>query len=313
MGKKNSSEKLVIAAASAGAALGAAYLAVGNVIFDKALSRKSVSQSVDDKKDKYEGITREGMEWYDSMDAAKVRIVSPKGGYIHSEIILADKPSSIWVIVNHGYTGSPTRMGSFGKEFHNMGYNCLFPHLCGHGESENDYVAMGWDDRIDVKAWIDYIINEDPDAKIILFGLSMGAATVMMTTGEPLESNVVCAIEDCGYTSVWDECRVKIKDMYNLPTFPFLSAARSATMLRAGYDLKKASSVDQVARSVTPTLFIHGDKDDFVPFWMQERVYRAAACDKEKLIVPGAAHAEASTVAPELYWSTVDKFIKKYI
>lgn len=313
MGKKNSSDKLVIAAASAGAALGAAYLAVGNVIFDKALSRKSVAKRTEDKKDNYEGITREGMEWYDSMNAAKVRIVSPKGGYIHGEIIPAEQPSSVWVIVNHGYTGNPRRMGSFGREFHNMGYNCLFPHLCGHGESENDYVAMGWDDRIDVKAWIDYIINEDPYAKIVLFGLSMGAATVMMTTGEPLESNVVCAIEDCGYTSVWDECRVKIKDMYNLPTFPFLSAARSATMLRAGYDLKKASSVDQVARSVTPTLFIHGDKDDFVPFWMQERVYRAAACDKEKLIVPGAAHAEASTVNPELYWSTVDKFIKKYI
>ena len=134
-----------------------------------------------------------------------------------------------------------------------------------------------------------------------------------MTTGEPLESNVVCAIEDCGYTSVWDECRANMKDVYGLPTFPFLSAARSATMLRAGYDMKKASCIEQVSRSVTPTLFIHGDKDDFVPFWMQERVYRAAACDKEKLVIPGAPHAEASTVDPEKYWSTVDKFIKKYL
>ena len=172
---------------------------------------------------------------------------------------------------------------------------------------------MGWNDRIDIKAWIDYIINENANAKIVLFGLSMGAATVMMTTGEPLESNVVCAIEDCGYTSVWDECRANMKDAYGLPAFPFLSAARSATMLRAGYDMKKASCIEQVSRSVTPTLFIHGDKDDFVPFWMQERVYRAAACDKEKLVIPGAPHAEASTVDPEKYWSTVDKFIKKYL
>ena len=226
MGKKSSSEKLVIAAASAGAAVGAAYLAVGNAIFNKTMSKKSIAKKMDEKKNEYDGITKEGMEWFDSASPAKVKIVTPRGGYVHGEIILADEPSDVWVIVIHGYTGSPRRMGSFGKKF---------------GASESNYVTMGWNDRIDIKAWIDYIINENANAKIVLFGLSMGAATVMMTTGEPLESNVVCAIEDCGYTSVWDECRANMKDAYGLPTFPFLSAARSATMLRAGYDMKKAS------------------------------------------------------------------------
>ena len=245
MGKKSSSEKLVIAAASAGAAVGAAYLAVGNAIFNKTMSKKSIAKKMDEKKNEYDGITKEGMKWYDSASPAKVKIVTPRGGYVHGEIILADEPSDVWVIVIHGYTGSPRRMGSFGKRFHEMGYNCLFPYLCGHGASESNYVTMGWNDRIDIKAWIDYIINENANAKIVLFGLSMGAATVMMTTGEPLESNVVCAIEDCGYTSVWDECRANMKDAYGLPTFPFLSAARSATMLRAGYDMKKASCIER--------------------------------------------------------------------
>lgn len=313
MGKKKSPEKLVIAAASAGAAVGAAYLALGNVIFNMTMSKKSIAKKIEAKQGTYNEITQRGMEWFEASNPAKVKIVTLRGGYIHGEIILADEPSDVWVIVVHGYTGSPKSMGAFGKRFHEMGFNCLFPHLCGHGDSESNHVAMGWDDRIDIKAWVDYIINEDPNAKIVLFGLSMGAATVMMTTGEPLEPNVVCAIEDCGYTSVWDECRSNIKDAYSLPVFPFLTAARSATMLRAGYDMKKASCIEQVSRSVTPTLFIHGDKDDFVPFWMQERVYRAAACDKEKLVIPGAPHAEASTVNPDKYWPAVEKFIRKYI
>jgi len=187
VGKKSSSEKLVIAAASAGAAVGAAYLAVGNAIFNKTMSKKSIAKKMDEKKNEYDGITKEGMEWFDSASPAKVKIVTPRGGYVHGEIILADEPSDVWVIVIHGYTGSPRRMGSFGKRFHEMGYNCLFPYLCGHGASESNYVAMGWNDRIDIKAWIDYIINENANAKIVLFGLSMGAATVMMTTGEPLD------------------------------------------------------------------------------------------------------------------------------
>ena len=90
---------------------------------------------MDEKKNEYDGITKEGMEWFDSASPAKVKIVTPRGGYVHGEIILADEPSDVWVIVIHGYTGSPRRMGSFGKRFHEMGYNCLFPYLCGHGAS----------------------------------------------------------------------------------------------------------------------------------------------------------------------------------
>ena len=114
MGKKSSSEKLVIAAASAGAAVGAAYLAVGNAIFNKTMSKKSIAKKMDEKKNEYDGITKEGMEWFDSASPAKVKIVTPRGGYVHGEIILADEPSDVWVIVIHGYTGSPRRMGPFG-------------------------------------------------------------------------------------------------------------------------------------------------------------------------------------------------------
>ena len=318
LGKNNSVKKLAVAAASTGAAVGAVYFALGNVIYDNFLTRKAVNKQMvinaeNDVDRLYYPFFHAGAEWFKSKNPTKVKIVSPRGGYIHSEIIHAEKESDIWVIVTHGYTGSPEAMGTYGKEFYEMGFNCLFPHLCGHGKSENDYVAMGWHDRLDIIGWIDYIINENPNAKIILFGLSMGAATVMMTTGENLPENVVCAIEDCGYTSVWDECRVQLKEMFGLPTFPFLTAAKSATKFRAGYDIKEASALNQVRKSKTPTLFIHGDKDDFVPFWMQDMVYRAAACEKEKLIIPGAAHAEAAFVDPKLYFDTVQGFIKKYI
>lgn len=318
LGKKSNAKKIAIAAASTGAAVGAAYFALGNVIYDNFLSRKAVNKrmalnaetAVDDE---FYPIAHEGAEWFNSMKPTKVSIVSPQSGYTHAEFIPAKEETDIWVIVVHGYTGSPESMGPYGKKFHEMGYNCLFPHLCGHGKSEKDYVAMGWHDRLDLMGWIAYIINENPNAKIVLFGLSMGAATVMMTTGENLPDNVVCAIEDCGYTSVWDECRVQLKETFNLPVFPFLSAAKSATQARAGYDIKEASCKNQVAKSKTPTLFIHGDKDDFVPFWMQDMVYRAAACEKERLVISGAAHAQAACVDPELYFGTVSEFIKKYI
>ena len=143
-------------------------------------------------------------------------------------------------------------------------------------------------------------VELDPEAEIVLYGVSMGAATVMMASGEAdLPVQVRCVIEDCGYTSVWDEFSGQLKELFGLPPFPVLNAADLVCRIRAGYSITEASALRQVERSVTPTLFIHGEEDTFVPFWMLEELYQAASCEKEKLAVPGAAHAESAAVAPE--------------
>lgn len=158
---------------------------------------------------------------------------------------------------------------------------------------------MGWPERRDVVRWCQQLIAEDPEAEIVLYGVSMGAATVMMASGEAdLPVQVRCVIEDCGYTSVWDEFSGQLKELFGLPPFPVLNAADLVCRIRAGYSITEASALRQVERSVTPTLFIHGEEDTFVPFWMLEELYQAASCEKEKLAVPGAAHAESAAVAP---------------
>ena len=94
---------------------------------------------------------------------------------------------------------------------------------------------MGWHDRKDVLMWVDKIIEMDPDSDIVLYGVSMGGATVMMTSGEDLPDNVKCIVEDCGYTSAWDEFEYQLKELFGLPSFPLLNTANNITMLRAGY------------------------------------------------------------------------------
>ena len=106
---------------------------------------------------------------------------------------------------------------------------------------------------------------------------------------------------------------MQLKDLYNLPTFPALNAASTVCKIKAGYKVEEGSSVEQVKKSKTPTLFIHGDLDRFVPFEMLDKVYEAANCKKEKLVIEGAAHAESSNINPELYWKTIDKFIGENI
>ncbi|KHF41627.1 alpha/beta hydrolase [Halalkalibacter okhensis] len=219
-----------------------------------------------------------------------------------------------WAIVVHGYTSDASSMTRYVRNFHDKGFHVLTPDLRGHGESEGDYIGMGWHDRKDMLLWIDQVLERDPEAEIVLFGVSMGGATVMMTSGEEdLPENVKVIVEDCGYTSVSDVFVYQLDDLFGLPEFPVIRAANTITKWRAGYDLYEASAVEQVEKSKTPILFIHGDIDTFVPYEMLDEVYEAAAVDKEKLIIPNAGHGDAEKVDPVTYWSTVWQFVERYI
>ena len=139
------------------------------------------------------------------------------------------------------------------------------------------------------------------------------SATVLSASGENLPSNVKAIIADCGYTSVWDVFSYQLKLLFNLPPFPVMDLANMVTMVKAGYSLKEASPISQVAHSKTPILFIHGDKDDFVPYYMMDKLYNATSSKKEKLTIKGATHAKSDLVNPKLYWSRVNDFLNKYV
>ena len=232
---------------------------------------------------------------------------------LHSYQVKNQTSSDKWVITVHGYTSEGINMSTYAKQYYDNGYNVLIPDLRAHGLSEGNYIGMGWDDRLDIISWINYILNEEPNAEIILHGVSMGAATVLMTSGEEIPSNVKAIVADCGYTSVWDEFAYQLDDLFSLPEFPILNVSSIVAKIRAGYFLGEASSIDQVKKSKTPILYIHGDQDDFVPYYMMEELYNATSSEKEMLTIKGAEHAKASEVDPETYWTTVNNFINKYI
>ena len=224
-----------------------------------------------------------------------------------------DNGSDVFVIFCHGYTGDPNTDNVFAKRYYEMGYNLVMPYSRAHGKSEHNYCTMGWFERFDIIDWSNYISDRNPDAKIVLHGVSMGSATVMMATGEKLPKNVKCCIADCGFTTLWDLYSFRIRDLCpGAPAELLLHLANAVSKQKIGFDFKEASAIEQVKKSVTPTLFIHGEKDDFVPFWMNYSLYEAAGCEKQRLVVPNSAHAISELVDPELYWSTVTEFINKY-
>lgn len=291
-------------------------MGIGNYFYNLALNPKTdksflegVLKQTEEEKKKSE----ECAQWL-VQNSEDVYIESTNNGTLklHAYKVNNENKTNTWVIVIHGYMYYGKGMGVSAKNFYKKGYNVLVLDLRGHGESEGDYIGMGWHDRLDVIDWINYLIKENSNCKIIIYGVSMGAATTMMTTGENLPKQVKLAIEDCGYTSVWDQCGYVLKRIFHLPKFPALYLADRTCKKNANYGIKEASSLEQVKKSQIPILFIHGSGDTFVPFKMVDELYDTATCPKEKLVIEGAGHAGAASVNPELYWRTIENFINKY-
>lgn len=242
-------------------------------------------------------------------------IVADDGSKLHALYVRSATESPNTALIIHGYTDNSIRMLMIGHLYNKeMNYNILLPDLRAHGKSDGEYIQMGWKDRLDILKWIDVSKGIYGDTtNMVIHGISMGAATTMMTSGEDLPENIKCFVEDCGYTSVWDEFKHKLKDEYGLPAFPILPVTSLYTQMKVDWNFKEASSLEQIKKSKLPMFFIHGDKDTYVPTWMVNKLYEAKPGEKELWIVPGVEHANAYWDYTDEYVAKTNQFVSKYI
>ena len=257
-------------------------------------------------------------KWYDDLKAQGILqdawTTSDDGYKLHACYVPAARPAEAkgTAIVVHGYTDNHfvflylVRM--YRDEFN---YNVLFPDLQYHGYSEGDEVQMGWKDRLDLLKWIEIAHEKFNDDFMVLHGVSMGAATVMMASGEPLPDYVKAAVEDCGYASVVVQFNNNRKQSFGFIPPDVLQSASLVTKKNYGWGFWEASSVKQLEKSTIPMLFIHGDADDFVPFDNLQMNFDAKKKGyKEKYVCPGAVHANSFQKDPATYKYKVENFLK---
>jgi len=302
----------------------AAFGIIGNYFYNVALRRsdKDFLNRVEDLMDgvppekalRSEQYRREVDRWVKDNPPVNLYLTADDGVQLHALKFGGIARGHEWALVVHGYASSAVTMLPAAREFYSRGLNVLLPDCRGHGQSDGKYIGMGWHDRLDMARWVEEIVKLDPEARIVLYGLSMGAATVMMTAGEPLPDNVVCVIEDSGYSSIKDEFAHQLTGgVYRLPQFPILNAVDIVCRIKAGYSVRDGSALEQIGKCKIPVLFIHGEADDFVPFSMAGELYNAAQCEKELFTVPGAGHGMSWIVDPEGYWRTIDAFLDRHL
>lgn len=223
-----------------------------------------------------------------------------------------DSESDKWVIIVHGYGCTQQNSWFIASSYLQLGYHVLTPDLRASGGSEGSYVTMGYRESQDLVDWSWRITELNPDAKIVLHGVSMGAATVMIaSSSRGLPPTVKASIEDCGYTSAYDILAHQLKESFGLPPFPFMYFVDTACQNLAAFSLQDANPLEAVSHSHVPMMFIHGDADSLVPVEMGKTLYEnCEAPRKELFIVNGAGHGAAGQKEQKLYYEKVVSFLR---
>ncbi len=213
----------------------------------------------------------------------------------------------------HGYKGYAERDLSGGVErCFRLGRNVVLIDQRASGNSEGHVISFGINERRDCHSWVKFAIEHfGDDVKLIIGGVSMGAATVMMAAGEPLPKNVVGVLADCGYTSAEEIIKKVVREM-KLPPKLFYPFIKLGARIFGRFDLEETSPMEAVKKCSLPIVFVHGDTDAFVPHDMSVRLCDACKSSKKELItIKGAGHGLAFPVDRDGYVESLKKFWTK--
>ncbi len=314
----NRKQKLTVVTASAVVtAAAAAAVCSAEMMFRAAAARQqpALTRKRPKAPEKLDDLSRqklEAMARLEQWEGETVQIVSRDGLTLKGHWFPAEHAKRTLLMV-HGWRSSWSRdFGICAEYFHQQGCNLLLIEQRGHGASDGDYIGFGVLERFDCISWLDYLrARWGEQLPIYLYGISMGAATVLMASGLKLPPCVKGIIADCGYTSP-----AAIRDHVLRKTGKHLRAlvvrmAGRISRRRAGYGMEDYSTLEALKRNRTPVLFIHGSADRFVPMEMTVENYNACRAPRSILIVDGAPHAKSYLVAPEQYQAAAQKFFSR--
>ncbi len=231
-----------------------------------------------------------------------VSVTTDDGLKLVGDFYINENPTDKTILCVHGYNSSGYNdFAPVVEPILKRGYNCFLLNHRHYGGSEGKFTGFGILDSVDLIKWIELVNSYFPDGKIVLYGVSMGAATVMQASNRDLTKNVVGIVEDCGFTTCYEEFAFTLKNSFHLPCFPIMNMFALVCKAFLKLDLKKSDSKKCVAETKLPMLFVHGGSDTFVPTFMSKECYDACNSEKQLIIYEGAMHAMSHFKHPEKY------------
>ena len=238
-----------------------------------------------------------------------ITVDSEKGSFTALKV-KNENISSSYVIMCHPYGATPYSMGAYAKHFYNLGFNVIIPQLSTTEGNNEKSLFLGTADVDKVLFWVNSLVEENENVKIILFGSSTGGATVTEAASIELPENVKCIIADSCYSSLWDLYEPYLENAYGLSPFPIRNIASVYCEIKYDVSLKNAGTYSVVRSVEKPILFMHGENDAIIPMKANNDLYmECESKERDQEVISEGEHARLVVKDSKKYWECVDEFI----
>ena len=234
---------------------------------------------------------RKQILWLYDQVFEKVEIKGRDGIILRGRLLKHPEAERI-VLMFHGWRGRWDQDGAaLAKELYEKKCSILLVDQRAHQTSGGKYIGLGVLERYDCLKWLEYMEHRtNSSLPIYLFGVSMGAATVLMTSGLELPERVAGVIADCGFTTPYEMIRIFAKKYFKTKEIEMADAVNCLCRKKAGYDLKEYSTLEAIKNCHVPVFFAHGTADMLVPYKMTIQNYETCVCEKWLFSAEWAAH-----------------------
>ncbi|MBQ8001563.1 MAG: alpha/beta hydrolase [Ruminococcus sp.] len=218
------------------------------------------------------------------------------------------------IVAMHGWRSDWSRdFGIISQFWHKNGCSVLYAEQRGQGDSGGEYMGFGLLERYDCLRWVNWVQEHtDSSLPIYLAGISMGASTVLMTSGFELPERVHGIMADCGFTSPHAIWKYVVQNNLKIPYGLYSAVADELCRKKIQVSSKDFSCAQALENCKIPVLFIHGTDDHFVPVEMTFENYKACKGHKRLLVVPGADHGMSFLVDTQGYENAMTEFFKDF-
>lgn len=217
------------------------------------------------------------------------------------------------MIFVHGYNSELTQDGRVEKiiKHYDKRFNYLTFDLRAQGLSDGDFITFGRDEKKDVKAVIDYALSINPNNKIFVYGISMGAATSLQTLS--IDDRIDLVVVDSPYSDMNKFMDENLSVWTGLPAFPFNSTVKFMTTIIRNFNVNDVD-IENTINTKVPILLIHSKDDSDINYMNSQRIFdkiKTMNPNNELYLVEGYKHCQFVNDNPIEYFKIVDTFLDK--
>jgi uncharacterized protein len=213
------------------------------------------------------------------------------------------------VVIFHGYAANKAQLLPEARAFHDLGYACFLVDFRGSGDSDGDRTSIGYHEADDVESTVAYVRDHWPGERLILFGQSMGAASVLRALSRrALRPDAV--VLECPFDRLLSTVEARFAVM-GLPPFPGARLMVFWGGLQHGFNGFAHNPVEYARRVMCPALLLHGTHDTRVSCQQIESIYQNLGGEKQLHYFEGAGHESYAASRPEEWKECVARFLHR--